>query len=466
MPTTHRTLNLPALLMLLAALVTGAALAGCAELGLGLGQPDPPETEAPTADDTPAGEAEPDPGQEAPDDSTPAAAATEPAPGGDIVLRVWMPEALAPSAETPGGDVLAEQLRVFDEMHADVDVEVQIKLTTGPGSAVAYLRSAPDVAPGVMPDLALLNLDALALAANDELVVPVNTMLEPDTIAEFYPAAVELGTVGGILTGVPYVLQMQHVVYREVLFLQPPNSFERVLESPVPYIFPAGTLGNVNRTTLAQYMEAAGGELVNAEGQPFIDEDALETLLAFYEQAREDGIVEPALLQLTDPAETWDLFNARQTGLAATTSTAYLSLRGELNNTQFTWLPTADGDPFALVDGWVWVVTTEDPARQEAALELLDELLEPANQAAFTEAMGWLPSQPAALQVWAEDDGYATFADRVLSNAAALPEPGLQALVGTAVQDAFEAVLLDDVPAGQAAAEAARRVNTPATAPQ
>src|SRR5690606_1665177 len=106
------------------------------------------------------------------------------------------------------------------------------------------------------------------------------------------------------------------------------------------------------------------------------------------------------------------------------------------------------------------------PTRRSSDLALLDELLEPANLGAYTEALGWLPSKPAALEVWAEAEDYAAFADRVLRNAAAVPEPGLQALIGTAVQDALKAVLLDGVPAGQAAAEAARRVNTPVTTPQ
>ncbi|HQE17434.1 MAG TPA: extracellular solute-binding protein [Aggregatilineales bacterium] len=463
MPIMSRMLNLPSPVTLVAALLLGVALTGCGARGVEAEQPVPPATDDPT---TAAGTAEGGEPTTGPVETLDATPTPEPTTGGDIVLRVWMPESLAPTAETPGAQVLAEQLRAFDTKYPDYDVEVHVKLTTGPGSAIAYLRSARGVAPGILPDLVLLNLEALALAANDELVEPVNTMLEPDAISEFYPAAVEMGTVDGILIGVPYVLQFQHVVYREILFLQPPNSFERVLESPVPYVFPAGALGNVNRTTLAQYMEAAGGELLNEQGQPFINEDALERLLLFYEQAREDGIIEPALLQLTDPNETWELFNARQAGLAATTSTAYLSIRADLINTQFTWVPTADGDPFALVDGWVWVVTTEDPIRQEAALALLDELLEPANLGAYTEAVGWLPSKPAALEVWAEAEDYAAFADRVLRNAAAVPEPGLQALIGTAVQDALKAVLLDGVPAGQAAAEAARRVNTPVTTPQ
>ena len=63
--------------------------------------------------------------------------------------------------------------------------------------------------------------------------------------------------------------------------------------------------------------------------------------------------------------------------------------------------------------------------------------------------------------VWSQEDGYASFADEVLANAEPLPEPGLQAIIGEAIQDALESVLLDDVAPAAAAAEAAERVAAP-----
>lgn len=441
---------------LLAALA-GLLLSGCEVLGL-----QTPEAASPAQAPEPTATAEvtdvrATAGPEPDADTTPAA---EEEPG-EITLTVWMPEPFAPASETPGGEALAGQIETFNASQSDLSAQVFVKLTTGPGSTLAYLRSAPDVAPSILPDIALLDLDALAQAAHDDLVVPVNTMVEPDEVAEFYPAAIELGTIDGILIGVPYLLEMQHIVYREVLFLQPPNTFERVLESPVAFVFPAGTTGSVNRTTLTQYMAGVDGELINEAGVPYIDEDVLTEVLEFYAQARDDEIVEPALLQITDPMETWDRYNARQVGLAAVRSTAYLEDRDSVATTRFAWLPTASGQPFTLVSGWLWVVTTRDPARQEAAIALIQHLLEPVNHASFTEAAGWLPSQPEALMVWSQEDGYASFADEVLANAEPLPEPGLQAIIGEAIQDALESVLLDDVAPAAAAAEAAERVAAP-----
>lgn len=463
----HRTLTRTGWVWL-GALLLVAALTGCSapnpdeSAGSATAVPSPSE---PSPADT--AEATPEPTSSPAGDAADATVTPEEDDLQAIELTVWMPEALAPSTETPGGQELLDQFNAFDEAHPDLSVQVEVKLTTGPGSTLAYLRSAPDVAPGILPDVALVNLDAMVQAAHDELVVPVNTMISPDDVADFYDAAVELGTTDGIFVGIPYVVEMQHTVYREVLFLEPPNSFERVLESPVAFIFPAGTLGEVgrvNRTTVTQYMEAVGGDLLNEAGEPTIDEDALSDVLQFYADARDDNIIEPALLQLTNPSETWEMFSTRQAGLATVRSTDYLEARDRLINTQFTWVPTQSGEPFTLIDGWMWVVTTRDPDRQQAAMELIDFLMTPVNHGTFTEAVGWLPSQPEALTVWTQADQYASFADRVLSRAAPVPEAGLQAIVGVAIQDALEAVLLDGVAPAQAAVEAAQRVNEPNSA--
>lgn len=378
----------------------------------------------------------------------------------EVVLTVWVSEALSPSSETPGGQQMLAQLATFDELHPEVRVEVAAKLTTGPGSTLAYLRSAQAVAPSVLPDLALLDREALLQAAREDLVVPMDELVDPAIVEGLYPVAVGLGTVGDRLAGVPYVLQVQHVAYRDTLVDGPPSSFAAALNSPVPFVFPIGTVGNVNQTALAQYI-AAGGTLADEEGTPLLDAGALAEVLTFYANAREANVIDPALFQMTDPAESWQLFLGRQAGMAVVTSTAFLADGGQVRSTGVTWLPTPDGSPFALATGWLWVVTTQEPERQAAAMTLFNFLMNPVNQGAFTQAAGWLPSQPGALAVWGDNDRYASFGDQLLRSAVPIPEPGIRATVGAAIQEALEDVLLSDVPPEQAASQAAQRVNPP-----
>lgn len=436
--------------LLLPVALVGALLAGC-DVVEGL-LPSAGEVESPSAASTATPGALPT--------ATPAPAALEEVPEepGEVVLTVWTSEALAPSSETPGGQTLLEQLAAFDEAYPDIRVKVEVKLARGAGSTLAYLRSAPPVAPGILPDIALLDREGLVQAAREELIVPVEPLLDPAIRADLYPVAEQLGTVDGVLVGLPYALEVQHAVYREAVFEEPPVSYEAVLSSLVPYEFPAGTLGVVNHTTLLQYL-AAGGTLLDEEGAPLLDADALRNLLIFYDEAHDARVIDAALFQMTDPAEAWERYLNRQANYVTATSTLYLSKREELRGTGVVWIPTQDGQPYALASGLSWVVVTRDPARQEAAMRLVNLLMDPANQGEYAKVVYRLPSQRAALAVWGDSDPYASFADTLLNNADPLPDTADRSVVGEAIQDAFESVLLSDVLPIQAVNQAIQAVN-------
>lgn len=383
---------------------------------------------------------------------------------GPLVLTVWTAERHAPSSETAGGQVLLEQLAAFDNARPDIQVEVYVKRVSGPGGMLSYLRNAPAVAPDVLPDLVLLDRESLVQANSEELVVPIEGLIDPALTDELYPAAISVGSVDGTLIGLPYVLETEHVVYRTSIYKDPPVTFEQVLESPEPFIFPAGTIGKVNRTTLTQYL-AAGGILTNEDGEPALDEEALLTVLTFTADAREAGIIDPALFQLTDPAESVEMYIARQTSLAVVTSTDYLREVEVLRSTSVATIPTPDGQPFALTTGWSWCVTTDDLEHQSAVMALLNFMLNPINQGEYTQASGWLPTQSRSLTVWGDGDEYAQFADDLLANAVMRPSTAKIGEAGAAIQQALEDVLIDEMLPAQATGKAIQAVTPDAVDP-
>lgn len=376
-----------------------------------------------------------------------------PTESSELVLIVWMTETLAPTSDTPGGQVFLEQLAAFDEMHPDIRVEIHAKHVSGAGGIISYLRTALPIAPAILPDLALVDQGGLAQVGHDQLVVPVGTLLDPALISALYPVVQGLGTVNGMLVGLPYLLEIDHSVYRETVFTAPPNSFDVILRGQQPYTFPAGALSSVNNTILLQYI-AAGGTLTDDKGAPKLDAASLTQVLNFYDQAHKKGLVSTTLFQIADPAASWGMYRDRQANLAVMSSTAYLAEREQARNTLLTWIPTPDGQPYTLATGWSWVVVTRDADRQTAAMALVNFLMNPVNQGRYSQAARRLPTQHAALAVWGEDDPYVAFADLLLGNAQPMPDTALQTTVGAAIQDALEAVLLKDVLPVQAAAQA------------
>ncbi|NDJ34744.1 MAG: extracellular solute-binding protein [Chloroflexi bacterium] len=381
---------------------------------------------------------------------------------GPLTLTVWIVRDLLPPAESGEDTALIEELAEFEASMPDVQVEVFIKRVDGAGGTLDYLRTAPDVAPTVLPDLVLLTREALVRASTEGLIVPLGEAAGPEIDAAFYDVAEDLVTVNGQIVGVPYVLSTQHSVYRTTVFTEEvPNSFEALLEereNPVVYTFPAGPVTGVSRPLLEQYL-AAGGQLFNDEGGTVLTGEALEEVLTFYSEAREVEAIDPVVFQFATPAETWERYTTGQSALATVTSTTYLREREEVRSTGLTWTPTPDGTPAPLVEGLAWGLTTGSPDRQEAALMLLNFLLDPVNHGEFTQQIGWLPSQPAALSVWGDDDPYRDFGDLILNNASLLPDSADRQDVAAAIQEALEAVLLNGELPSQAAAQAAQRIN-------
>lgn len=444
---------------LLASLLAGVFAAGCGAqpvLPTAVSSPESPG-EVAGAEGTPAaGEAAPAAATPLPDE--------ESAQPGVLTLKVWMLEDLSTLSDAPGAGTLRDQLAAFEDMQPGVEVDVQAKGVSGRGSAIDYLRTAPPVAPSVLPDVVLLNRSALVEAARSELIVPWETVADETLLAmdeDFYPPAARLGRVDGVLFGLPYMLEVRHAVYRETAFEDaPPITYEDILndaDDAPTFLFPAALTGGVNRTTLLQYL-AAGGRLADEEGNPVIDASALGVVLAFYEEARDAGVLDPGVLQLSSTEDTWGRYVAGEGDVAVVSSRPYLAGRAEGGGAALSSIPTAGGEPITLVTGWSWALVTTDPARQAAASALMVWLLEPVNHGVYAQAAGYVPSQPGALAVWGSDDPYVALVSDLMPVAVLPPDPATDSTLGVAMQDAVRDVLLGRASAQEAASAAAAAV--------
>ncbi len=378
----------------------------------------------------------------------------------DNTLVVWVPEVINPGADTPGSEALLTMLAQFDETNPDIEVIVEVKRVSGDGSMLSYLQSAPPVAPSVVPDLVLLDRNGLVTAQTNDLIVPIEDLIDPEVTTHLYPIAVEMGTVDGTVAGVNYLLNTDHLIYRATFFpSRVPNTYDAVLAGLTPFAFPAGPLSDINRTTLTQYL-AEGGRLVDENGEPVLDAEPLSDVLAFYADAKRLNVIDTNLFQIADAAQTLQLYRDRQVNMAEVSARDYLLIRETIPNTRPTWTPTATGDPTGLLTGWSWAVTTRDSLRQERAITFINFVLNPIVHGTYTLNAGWVPSQTTALEVWGNDDPYVAFADVLLQNALILPSQSVRNTPGEAMQQAVEEVLLDNARPIQAASQAANAVNS------
>jgi multiple sugar transport system substrate-binding protein len=377
-----------------------------------------------------------------------------------ITLGLWLPEELNPYGGRPGADILAQRLTDFSRTHPDLQVEVIVKKAHGRGGLLDFLRTARDAAPSVLPDLVVLDTADLETAAGSGLIQPLDQLLSPAEMTDRFPFATELGTVDGqtpdeaATMGFVIGAEMQHLAYRPALLDPPPVSWTQIVTPPIPFLFPAGGRdGQVNDATLIQYL-AAGGSLTDSDGDPWLDEDVMASVLAFYSDCIVTGAISPTVvLNIADADQSWERFQAGEGAIAVVPTSRYWPAADETMAAAL--LPIRYGHPFAIArESWAIAMVADDSERQALAMTLLNWLIAPEHNAQWTQAAGYLPGTRSALRLWNISD-----ADRAvlrsLTEAAVLPPPPeAMATAGQVLQGTLEAVLRGRATPQEAAATA------------
>jgi ABC-type glycerol-3-phosphate transport system substrate-binding protein len=103
-------------------------------------------------------------------------------------------------------------------------------------------------------------------------------------------------------------------------------------------------------------------------------------------------------------------------------------------------IPTLDGNDISLIDGWMWVLVTEDPVRRDEARRFIDLMYNSDTMSTIASALFLMPSQESARRVMGDDD-YLDFLSDLLEDAVFIGENESRSASATALQMAFEAVL-------------------------
>ncbi|MFN2186291.1 MAG: hypothetical protein ACK2UU_20095, partial [Anaerolineae bacterium] len=207
---THRTSWLAIVLLLL----FGAAAALLTACDLDSVQPTSlPETPADTPEPLP--DATPLPTE--PVDGTP------PAPS-VITMTIWTTEAFSPTQTITSGQILLDQVALFEAAHPDVRLEFIVKKPYGKGGILDFLLTTQAVVPALLPDLVFLDADELSSAVQAGVVQPLNDLVPPQLIADLYPFAQEVGTFGGQLYALQFQANLDHLAYNTGRLTIPPRS--------------------------------------------------------------------------------------------------------------------------------------------------------------------------------------------------------------------------------------------------
>lgn len=374
-----------------------------------------------------------------------------------VTLELWLPESLDPYSEKPEAEVLARQLSEFRSAYPELQVVVVVKKERGRGGLLDFMRTAQDAAPGVLPDLVVLDTADLEALTKSDLLQPLDDHIASSAAEQRFSFANAMGEVEGQTMGVVLGVDVQHMAYRRDLFASPPVSWTTVVSAPTTFLFPAGGYERiVNDATLIQYL-AAGGTLADEEGEPALNEEPLVQVFDFYSRCVTNTVIAPTdVLTLTHVDQAWEKFKAGEGGMSAVRASRYWT---EADETMApASLPTSDGESFTIARGWALAMVTDDPVRQELAMQLFDWLTDPEQNASWTETAGYLPVTRRSLRRWAISDEEYNVLRNLLEGASPPLAPDVVESIGPPMQESLENLLNGESSPQEAASEAVDRV--------
>lgn len=358
-----------------------------------------------------------------------------------IVLTVWIPDTLYNPQDQASAAILEEQFENFRRTHSALVLDIRLKKAEGNGGLLNTLLAGQAVAPRAMPDLILIRRSDLERAVQNGAIKPIDTWL-PDTMREnLLPTVLELGTFNQTLYGLPYAISLSHLAYHTEHFEAVPTTFEDVLAGEQRFLLPGlpRTDQQVNDVVLAQYLEA-GGRLADDQGNPVLDEAALLTVLGFYEQGLEQEIFGTDIITYDAASDYWSRFMQGDAGMAVVNSTIFLQQNENPDDIQATTIPSSQAEGLLVTDCWMWALVTTDLTQQDTALEFVEWLMRPDQQAEYTEAFGILPSQRTALRIW-QNEAYTARVLDWIDQSLILPLEGRNNSAAQQLQAAFIAVI-------------------------
>ena len=376
-------------------------------------------------------------------------------------LTLWITELVSPVERDERSPIFEAQLLAFEATHPGLTVVVHHKKADGKGGLEDFLTTASAAAPAVVPDLMMIDMAQLPALAQKGLILPLDEMLDPDLLSDTYPFAIQGGTVGGLLVGLPFETGVQHALYNTSKIAVPPLSWSEVFSSGATYIFPTlGQGGLVNDAFLIQYL-STGGELVDSNGQPTLDPQALTDVLTFYRDGLENGSILSDVLQYDTVRSGWRKYLQAEVVMANISSDLYLEGRGLLKVSRATWVPTQAGPPaITLARGNAWVITARKPSRVALSVKLLTWLMNPTNMARWSAAAERLPTRRAAFeQMPRDEDEYVQFIYTQLEYVIPYPTSETHKRIYRAMQQAVDAVLRRGEPPALAADGVLQAIN-------
>lgn len=305
-----------------------------------------------------------------------------------------------------GGEGIQQLLDSFAAQHPDIVVE-----PSGTPAGEIHTSIAVQAAAGNPPDVAQISLSKFPFVLEELPYVPVEDVAPPDEweehIAGIVPQALAVGQDDGTVVGLPFVISTPTLFINADLFAEagldpsdPPATWEEAREAALAIVETGAQGIYVNAANepksdfiTQSLVNSNGGSVLSPEGEVTFDSPEAIEALAMLGELTASGAQPPVT-----ESEATGLFQAGELGMYLTSTAVFGSLR-EAAEGQFDiatgGMPAFGDQPVGPTNsGGGLFVFAQDPAKQQAAWELVRFLTSAEGYTVVTEVIGYLPLRP------------------------------------------------------------------------
>lgn len=374
-------------------------------------------------------------------------------------LNVWIANQFSHINDPQGGPILADQISSFQTSHPEISVEVEGKVPTGPGGILSYLQAGSGLASEILPDLVMLPAEELEYAVSQGLIYPLDAFIDQEMMDDLFPAARKMSQVDGATIGYPFVYSdMRHLVYDNESIGDPfPETWNDLLDiEDAQFAFPARGMGGAE-IALQLYL-AAGGELTDDANLPVLEVDPLTQALSQFYRGSTGRVIERQSANLSTDSESWELLSDGDVNIVQSGASTYLANRLNKPESEAARVPGFDSALRPFVNGWVWAISTPDPARQVVAMELLSSIASGPNIGQWSSTAGQLPARRSAYSQWPANAPLTRFYLQASEHAHQFPEDATDEIMSVLNDAVLQMIVMSQSPRS-AAEEASQAVD-------
>ncbi|MGJ3240254.1 MAG: extracellular solute-binding protein [Anaerolineae bacterium] len=365
-----------------------------------------------------------------------------------IDITIWWPDSFARVGDSNINPLLIAQTNAFlAQTDENVRFEHRLKSVGQTGGIMSTLRSASIAARGALPTLTLVRRQDLLTAQAAGYIHPMEdfSMRLQNELGN----TLQIGQISDELYGIPYLVDLQHMVYRPSEGVDYSSwTFDAVLERGEPFLFVAGRPNSLNDVLALQYIESGG--LPTFSDELIASEAALTTVFEFYETATDRQMITGAALNILQVEGYLGDFVNGTINSAVFNSSRFLSLYAEDDSLAIAPIPSETGAPISFMNGWMWVLVTQDADERDVALDYLVWLLDSERLSAVGQAVRMVPARESAINLGLANDAPSSLYINLLNNAILPLSERRIGRIGREIQTQFSSILTLERNASQA----------------